>query len=297
MIMPSTTTNTPYSTAANSPQPIWPTLRLTVPSVDAEFASGELWATGATGISEVEVGEDLVQLVAGYPSVDAAHEAAAEMDPSWKPVTVVVEGSEWMDLWREHFEPFATDSFVVMPAWQPDAPLPLDADNLLRLDIDPGRAFGSGAHPTTRLILDRLPDVLRAHTKARVLDVGCGSGILGIAAIALGASSAVGVDVDVEAIRVTRSNAQRNGVADRLAVSHDPLYLVAGRFDVVLANILAPVLRELAPVLAARTKTTGTLVLAGLIQEQVDGVLAALPEFRVVERRSSEPWVALVLRR
>jgi ribosomal protein L11 methyltransferase len=279
-------------------QPIWPTVRLLVPAADVDYASGELWEFGATGIAEEDPdAEGNVELIAGFASVALAESAARRLDHTWSPRAVVVEGSEWMDTWRDHFEPFTTDTFVVMPAWRPDAELPLGGATRIRLDLDPGRAFGSGAHPSTRLILDLLPDALLSHSDAAVLDVGCGSGILSVAALALGASSVVAVDVDTDAVRVTRENAARNGVEDRLAVSHDSAHLVAGQFDIVLANILAPVLRELAPVLSARTKPDGALLLSGLIDTQVDDVVACFPGFRVVERLDTDPWVALVLRR
>lgn len=204
--------------------------------------------------------------------------------------------SDWADAWKEHFHVVRVGRrFVIKPGWRDYTPTPND----LLIEIDPGLAFGSGLHPTTQLCLKIFEDI--PWRGQSVFDVGAGSGILSIAARKLGAGPIRAVDVDEVAVRVTRENFARNG----LGPSAEPAVETAtgsaadngGRqWDIVAANILAHILIELMPDLAAALAPDGSLILSGMIVDQEAGVraAAAAQELRVVERRQEEDWVALV---
>ena len=279
----------------------YPVLRLLVPPDELELASADLWDLDTVGVEEVPTaraaaegwllaGELRLPLQAGFASVALAHRAEALVAKRWSPHAFVIDDDGWLDTWREHFEPFRVGRLVVLPAWKPYTALPVGPDDL-EIHLDPGRSFGTGAHPSTRLVLELLQS--RSLQGASVLDVGCGSGILSVAAAHLGARPVTAVDVEEAAIPTTLANAARNSVhveASATAVSDVP-----GHFDVVLANILAPVLVELSEFLVARLTPTGIIVLSGLISDQRDRVLAAYPALVVIDERIDPPWLALAL--
>ncbi|GAA4881617.1 50S ribosomal protein L11 methyltransferase [Ferrimonas pelagia] len=179
-----------------------------------------------------------------------------------------LEDKDWEREWMENFHPMQFGRRLwICPSWR-EAPEP-DAVNVL---LDPGLAFGTGTHPTTALCLTWL-DGLDLSAKS-VVDFGCGSGILAIAAIKLGAADVVGLDIDPQALTASADNAERNGVKDQLTVylpKDQPDNIQA---DVVVANILAGPLRELAPVISALVKQGGQLALSGLLQEQAEELRA-----------------------
>jgi ribosomal protein L11 methyltransferase len=182
---------------------------------------------------------------------------------------------------------------LLQPAWLPVGDAAAEGDVIVLLD--PGRSFGSGSHPSTRLVLAALEDVIGGGE--RVLDVGCGSGVLAVAAARLGAASVVAVDIDPEAIEVTAANAARNGVAEQVAASTESLEELDGTFDVVLANIGVRVLTDLAGALVEAVGAGGTLVLAGLLEDQADGVVAACVGTTELSKPVEDGWAAPVLRR
>jgi len=176
-----------------------------------------------------------------------------------------LEEQDWVRLTQSQFDPIKiSDRLWITPTWH-DAP---DA-HAINLRLDPGLAFGTGSHPTTHLCLQWLDNNLRGGES--VLDYGCGSGILTIAALKLGAGSATGVDIDPQAIKASNDNAAQNEVQ---AVFYLPDGLPQGQFDVVVANILANPLRMLGDMLAGRTKTGGRIVLSGILEEQIDEMSA-----------------------
>jgi ribosomal protein L11 methyltransferase len=189
----------------------------------------------------------------------------------------------WLDAWRAYARVVRAGRLVVVPAWiDPPSIEPGD----VHIDIDPGRVFGHGGHPTTRLILEELDR--RIVGGESVLDVGCGSGVLAIAAAKLGASRVIGIDIDPDAVVVTHENAARNDV--EVAAFTTPLAEVDETFDIVVANIGADVLIELAPQLEARGKL---LVLSGLLVDRVDDVAAAYAGTATVS--TLEGWAALTV--
>lgn len=192
-----------------------------------------------------------------------------------------LEDKDWTREWMQHYQPIALDNNLwIVPEWL-DAPDP-SATNIL---IDPGLAFGTGYHATTRLCLDWLA---REDLSGKiVLDYGCGSGILGVAALLLGAKQVLAVDIDPQAILATRQNAQRNGVVDKLLAFLPDDFIDhqknnAEPIEVITANILAKPLIAFAPMFAELLPAGGRIVLAGLIESQVEDVLAAYaPNFHM----------------
>ncbi|HCH51623.1 TPA: 50S ribosomal protein L11 methyltransferase [Escherichia coli] len=180
-----------------------------------------------------------------------------------------IEDKDWEREWMDNFHPMRFgERLWICPSWR-EVPDP----NAVNVMLDPGLAFGTGTHPTTSLCLQWL-DGLDLAGKT-VIDFGCGSGILAIAALKLGAAKAIGIDIDPQAIQASRDNAQRNGVSDALTLylaKDQPENLSA---DVVVANILAGPLRELAPVISTLPRQGGHLGLSGVLATQAEGVSAA----------------------
>lgn len=203
--------------------------------------------------------------------------------------TAAVDDVDWVRTSQAQFTPIQiSDRLWITPSWHS-----VDAPGAAVVRLDPGVAFGTGAHPTTRLCLAWLA----AHLPrgASVLDVGCGSGILAIAAAKLGAGRVAGTDVDPQALMAARANSKENDVA---ASYTDPDSLAAGTFDIVLANILANPLKLLAPALIARVAPRGTLVLSGILERQADSMIdayrAAGAGLALRVDAVNEGWVLLV---
>ena len=204
-----------------------------------------------------------------------------------------VEDRDWTEAWKAGYEPQRIGRLTILPSWweAPDAA----EDTVIRMD--PGMAFGTGLHPSTRACLSLMQE---EPMPARVLDVGSGSGILGIAALALGAGSVDAVDTDPLAVAATAANAEANGFADRLVVRHGSLDAApAEPYPLVLANLVATALVELAPRLRAHLAHGGALLASGIIDHRGDEVEAALASAglgRQVRRLDGE-WVSLRMRR
>jgi len=163
------------------------------------------------------------------------------------------------------------------------------------VELDPGGGFGTGKHPSTRLLLEELE--ARVTGGERVLDVGCGSGVLGLCALRLGASTAVAVDIEASAIEATRSNAALNGFGRRMEARLEPLGAIEGAFDIVVANIGWATLVELAPELIERVSPSGWLAVSGISSAHCSLAAASLRSLHVLECRTFDEWLALVLAR
>jgi ribosomal protein L11 methyltransferase len=254
---------------------------------DLELVADQLFTHGALGIEERAAIDDRVLLLAGMPDESSALDAAHRLDGA-RVEPVADDG--WADEWRAWARPVQVADVVVQPAW-----LPLDhgaeGDGTTVVMIDPGRAFGSGAHETTKLALAALLD----HASgARVLDIGCGSGVLAVAAAVARGATVVAVDIDALAVEVTRANAARNGVTHAVDASTTDVAALGGSFDVIVANILAVTLRELAPELTRLVGSHGVLVLSGMLTRQADAVSERYAAFgmRELERRFDGGWAA-----
>jgi ribosomal protein L11 methyltransferase len=261
--------------------------------------SGLLWGAGVTAVAEEPRPDGTVVLRVDVPDggVDALATAVGER---WPVTAVSVDAG--LDGWREHARVVRAGPIVVRPPWVPLGPV---APDEVVVEIDPGASFGHGAHPTTRLCLAALARLLlvapaasggesAANRRRTVLDVGCGSGVLAIAAVMVGAAGAVGVDVEPAAVEATRANAERNGVADRVEVR------LGGATDlpvadVVVANIGAAALRSMAAELVAAVAPGGTLVLSGLLDPPPDDLAARFAPLDLVGVATDDGWSALVL--
>lgn len=203
--------------------------------------------------------------------------------PEW--VVEEVAEQNWVQLTQSQFDPIrVSERLWIVPSWH-ESPDPA-AVNLV---LDPGMAFGTGSHPTTRLCLEWLERNVAAG--CTVLDYGCGSGILAIAAARLGAARVAGVDIDPQAVEAARANAERNGVTALFADSAQP---VAGEYDLVVANILSNPLRVLAPAICAHVRSGGRLALSGILREQAEEIIAIYAQWlpmQVADVR--EDWICL----
>lgn len=224
--------------------------------------------------------------------------------PQYRPI----QKTNWAESWKQHYKPIAIGkNLMIIPAWL-DAP----AENRVAIRIDPGMAFGTGTHPTTQLCLELIEDYFTAKLgdipvpAPEVIDVGCGSGILSIAAILLGAQHALGVDIDADAVRASRENGTTNQVMDRFEIELGSLAEVLGgnfsvqKADLVLANILAPVIIRLFDQgLGDLLAPCGLMILSGILDEQVNLVRAAFEKhgFRLVKQVVIGDWAALAIAR
>jgi ribosomal protein L11 methyltransferase len=290
--------------------------------VEAVEAVSEILGRAAPGGTSVEPGFDLVDeglgaridptrpaIVRAYvPARDRAqadraasqvaealgHLQAFGLRPIGELRTRLVDEADWAEAWKAHFPVLRVGRrLVVRPTWRRHRRQPDD----VVLALDPGMAFGTGLHPTTRLCLAAVEGLADRGllADARVLDVGCGSGILAIAALKLGAATAVGLDTDPIAIEATSANARRNGLARRVQARQGSLPSGERAFDVVLANLIAGLLVVLAAGLHDELRPAGRLLASGIIIDREGEVVAALEAagLRVMGRTVEGDWVAL----
>ena len=252
-----------------------------------EPAPGEtpLWSdTRVSGLFPAERAEELPGLAEGI----------ASRLPTGTPLRWHLErlaDQVWERVWLDDFRPIDCGHDL----WICPSHLPPPDPGAVNIRLDPGLAFGSGTHPTTRLCLEWLAE--NTVDGQTIIDYGCGSGILGIAALRLGANTVHAVDLDPQALTATRNNADENGVAERIRtmLPTEPLTIAA---DGLLANILAGPLVELMPRFRERLRPGGWIVLSGILAEQAPAVEAVMgDDFTAVERRERDGWVRLAARR
>jgi ribosomal protein L11 methyltransferase len=244
---------------------------------EPDHPTAELWPHS---IARVLLDED-----ADVPGILAA---AAQQAGIQAPTTFTVEHvaeQDWVRLTQSQFDPIPISPRLwIVPTWHvaPDS-------HAINLKLDPGLAFGTGSHPTTRLCLRWLDEHLRGGEQ--LLDYGCGSGVLAIAAARLGAARVDGVDIDTQAVTAARDNAALNEVAAHFCL---PGELAPGQYDMVVANILTNPLKGMAPLLAGRVRAGGRLVLSGILAEQADEVMAVYRTWFVFDPPAiDEGWVRL----
>jgi ribosomal protein L11 methyltransferase len=264
-------------------------LVLSTTADEVELASDALWSLGVVAIEERTAGEGVELWTSLGDDVVAIRDAASQRLERWVWRFVEVDESV-ADTWRDHAAPAWIDpDLVICPAW-----VPFEADaGVSVLRIEPGSTFGLGDHPTTVLSMRAVRAALRPGST--ILDVGCGSGVLAIGACVLGASRAVGIDIAPASLSVTAANAVANGVGDRVEVSTTPLAQVDGLFDIVVANILAPGLIELADDLRRVLEPSGVLIISGVLANRHEHVEAALLPLQRTRRETLEGWAAITL--
>lgn len=214
--------------------------------------------------------------------------------PQYRPI----EDQDWMTSWKKHYHPIPVGKkILILPAW-----IKQEDSERIAVKIDPSMAFGTGTHPTTQLCLEMVEDYCQPGMD--VIDVGCGSGILSIAAIKLGANKALAVDIDPLSVKATKENGEANNVLDKIETGEGSVIeVLEGKYSIskaplVLANILAPVIiRLFSDGLGKLMQPGGVLVLSGILEEQEARVLEAAGEFglNLINRKQMGDWVSLAL--
>lgn len=298
-------------------------MRIRIPADGVDLVAAELMELGCEGITveeraldtfippdpdEQATGELVIK--AYFPQADdsgALRRQVAErlawlaaLVPGLNPILPEIQpvrNEDWAEDWKQHFGAVRIGPrLVIKPTWEEFSTRPAD----VVVEIDPGMAFGTGTHGTTRLCLEALARLFEEETAPkRVLDVGTGSGILAVAAAALGAARVLACDIEAEACRISRENTALNGVDDRVEVTARPLESLEGGFDLVLANILAEENIRLAPELLRRLVPGGVLVLSGILLEKEAAVIDAFRQFAVSGPEIShlDEWSCLVYRK
>ena len=197
---------------------------------------------------------------------------------------------DWINNWKKYFKPIPVgERLLVRPMWEDE----YDAGDRVVLHLEPGLAFGTGTHETTRLCMELLEKYVKPGDT--LLDMGCGSGILSVAGLLLGAQSAVGVDIDALAVKTAVANAETNSVGDRFTgICGNLAEKVTGQFDIVVANIVADIVILLTQEAPRFMKPDTVYIMSGIIDTREDDVLACLAEkFELIDRREEKGWVAL----
>ena len=301
----------------------WIEVVLTVPAAVAETAGFVLAELGSAGVTlenraldtfvppdPDEIVSETLDLRAYFAQpedsvalLSAIHQRMLELAPAfpgWEPqlpTFTVVRNEDWAEGWKQHFPTTRISSrLVVRPSWEEFAAQPDD----VVIEIDPGMAFGTGTHGTTRLCLEAVAAAFEDEVPPRrVLDVGTGSGILAIAAAAYGAAQVLACDIDPEACAIAFENAALNQVDEKISFTIAPLEELEGEFDLVLANILAEENIRLADALVAHLAPGGRLVLSGILIEKEEMVINAFKPYGLgaPEIRHNEDWSCILYRR
>lgn len=287
----------------------WLLLKIIANEQTADAISDSLMANGAlsASIEDAHAETEHEQAIFGEPGdpppgiwknniVSAFFEASEDIKtviealkfetslPTFEYHTEVIEDQDWVRATQSQFEPIEiTEQLWIVPTWH-ESPNPTG----INIALDPGLAFGTGSHPTTHLCLAWLAEQSQL---GEVLDYGCGSGILSIAAKKLGANHVIGVDIDDQAIIASRANASQNGTD---ITFYDADTFAEQQFDIVVANILSSALMVLAPALAKYCKTGGKIALSGILEEQVDALVARYSEwFKMDTPKNKDAWILL----
>jgi len=283
------------------PTPPWFEVALAVRDADVDAATGLLAELGFAGSEVFELGDGTTELRVFLQARDEAaaeahmRELARTLDAVATPLRIrALDENVWRDDWKRHFDRMAIGlRFEILPPWDSEVAGRSDRISII---INPGMAFGTGRHETTAGCLELMESAVR--TGDSVLDLGCGSGILAIAAAKLGAKRVLGIDNDPEAVNAAHENAEMNGVQDRIEVRlGEGPPSAAAVFDLVVANILAEPLAEMAATLTSCVKPTGVLVLSGIESKRRRLVETAYGHqgWRVTRHIERAGWVSLAL--
>jgi ribosomal protein L11 methyltransferase len=303
----------------------WIEITCTVPESMAESLADFLLELTGNGVSIEnrtvdtfnvgDIAEEPVKSVKGYlPGADTLEESLAQLEsylhsvgPSFPgftytpPTVSSLKEEDWANSWKVNFKPTRIGRRLVMkPSWELFTPEEGD----IVLELDPGMAFGTGTHATTRLCLEAMEKLLTEQACAPIgetvlLDVGCGSGVLGIAAALYGAKKVTCIDIDPVAVKVTRENAAINGVEKVLTASETPLAAVEGVYQIVIANILAEELVKMREQLVEKMAENGFLILSGILLEREEFVIAGFSTSLLVldSVTREDEWCCIVFRK
>lgn len=261
---------------------------VTVAAADEDLAVAALWEGGTAGV-EVRSAAGRVRLLA-YFADDAPAPAPADLPPGAAVEPAEVPDVDWVARFRDGFQAFRAGRFLVAPPWDATA----EASSPDTLLVDPGRAFGTGTHETTRLCLSALEDLAGRRPLGRTLDLGAGTGLLAVAAARLGASFVCASDLDREATDASRHHSRLNGVRLAVVRADGARGFRRGAFDLVVANLMALLLVDRAAEIRGLLAPGGALVLSGLLVEDVPYVRDAFAACGVPEERVDGEWVALL---
>jgi len=292
----------------------WLELSVTVPVSSADSMAETLVALGSPGVVEETISSasqqyagrppTMAKLIAAFPLERATERLLGEVRRAIETLgpdmaaqasltMQLTPGGGWLEQWKQFYRPFKVGGrLIIRPPWEAYAA----AEGDVVLTLNPGRAFGTGLHETTQLCLGLLETMAPTHLGAKLLDVGCGSGILSLAGVLFGFREAFGVDLDRTAVRVARANGRLNHVSRQVAFATGSLEVVSGHFEVIVVNILlepiVAMLRDLHAVLAPH----GTVILAGILAAEGGQLRRALARqrWRVSRQVTQEEWVALV---
>lgn len=262
-------------------------LRVVVPEQQEDALLCQLWELGTLGVEHLAGTAAECALLAYFRGAPPGAALRAEL-PDARIEPADVPDVDWVARFRDGFRAFAAGGFRIRPAWQQ-----ADPADVRCLIVDPGRAFGTGSHESTRLCLSALEEMAAGRPLGRVVDVGSGTGLLAIAALRLGATSAVAIDVDPDAVHAAARHALLNDVRLGLVLGDGGRPLAAGCADTVLANLTAQLLLERSTELGALLGGGGRLVLSGLLRADAPAVAAAYARLGSITRRHDGDWAAL----
>jgi ribosomal protein L11 methyltransferase len=269
--------------------------RVTVPAADEDRATGLLWDCETRGIEVRDAPRaGVVELIAYFDSRTGLPEqlaAALRSVPRARIEPAPVPEVDWVAHVRASFRPLRVGSFSILPVWHEPAPAP----GPRTLIVDPGRAFGTGTHETTRLCLLALQALTERTGLGRVLDLGTGSGILAIAALRLGASHAIALDDDPEALASAAQHSRLNGVRPSLVRADGGRGLRPAAFDTIVANVSAPLLTARRDEIQALLKSGGALILSGFLQDDLSALRDAYMAGGTVRDSVDGEWAALTI--
>ncbi|CAK8718666.1 Ribosomal protein L11 methyltransferase [Candidatus Electrothrix laxa] len=294
--------------------PIWLKTSLACPEITLEAVVDLLSVLSGSAVEQTPI-KDGQSLINGFFCLDG-EDREAEQDnilerleqelndlfalyelESPKPKCSVLADEDWATSWQQFFTPFAIiPGLVIKPSWEEYIPA---ADEQV-IEMDPGMAFGTGQHASTKLALGLIRSCFDSRDVKSVLDIGTGTGILAMGAILFGAEQAIAIDNDFESVRVAGENIAHNTLEGKITVSGERLDELAGSFDLVCANIIHDVLVEMAPAIADLVSEKGAVVLAGILQGEQEKNIIRLYEalgFSLQETRYEDEWVSLFLAR
>jgi ribosomal protein L11 methyltransferase len=292
----------------------WLELTITLPNTSAEALGDTLVALGSPGVvqeqvprsrnlSDGHVGE-MSKVISAFPMEQVTERLLGEIRQALDDLgstagaqptlsMQLIDGGAWVEQWKRFYRPFKIGRrLVIRPPWESY----VAAAHERVLTLNPGQAFGTGLHPTTQLCLTLLETIVDTQPDARLLDVGCGSGILSLSGVLFGCGTAFGVDLDRLAVWVARINARLNHMSRQATFAPGSLEAVRGRFDIVMANILLEPILTMLPPLHAVIVPAGVVILSGILTAEVPQLRGGLSahQWRITQQVSQEEWTAVV---